>query len=37
MSTYDLLAGLPLEVESYDIEGLVRDVSSGFTRKSTLV
>jgi len=36
-STYDLLAGLPLRVDSYSLEGLVRDVSSGFTRKSTLV
>ncbi len=37
MSTYDLIAGLPLEVESYAAEGLARDVSSGFTRQTTLV
>lgn len=37
MSTYDLLADLPLRVDSYTTEGLVRDVSSGFTRMSTLV
>lgn len=36
-STYDLLADLPLRVDSYSVEGLVRDVSSGFTRMSTLV
>jgi L-alanine-DL-glutamate epimerase-like enolase superfamily enzyme len=37
MGTYDLLAGLPLTVESYALEGLVRDVSSGFTRHTTVV
>jgi hypothetical protein len=36
-STYDVLADLPLRVGSYSVEGLERDVSSGFTRKSTLV
>ncbi len=37
MSTYDLLAGLPLEVESYELDGLRRDVSSDFTRQTTIV
>lgn len=37
MSTYALLADLPLTVESYALEGLQLDVSSGFTRRSTIV
>ena len=37
MSTYDLLAGLPLAVESYELDGLQRDVSSNFTRRTTVV
>jgi len=37
MSTYDLVASLPLEVESYDLDGLQQDVSSGFTRRTTIV
>lgn len=37
MSTYALLADLPLSVESYSLEGLQLDVSSGFTRKSTVI
>ena len=37
MGTYDLLAGLPLTVESYALEGLERQVSSGFLRKSTVI
>lgn len=37
MSTYDSVAELPLEVESYALEGLERDVSSAFTRFSTAV
>ena len=37
MGTYDLLAGLPLLVESYELEGLVMDVSSGFRRQTTLI
>ncbi len=37
MSTYDLVAGLPLVVESYELEGLQRDVSSNFTRRTTVV
>ena len=37
MSLYDHVRNLPLVVESYTLDGLVRDVSSGFTRKSTLI
>ena len=37
MSTYELLADLPLEVEAYELEGLERDVSSNFTRLSTVI
>jgi hypothetical protein len=37
MSTYELLADLPLEVDSYSLDGLERDVSSDFTRLSTVI
>lgn len=37
VATFDLLADLPLEVESYRYEGLRQDVSSGFTRVTTVV
>src|SRR5436853_4873975 len=37
MRTYELLADLPLVVESYALEGLERNVSSGFLRKSTVI
>jgi L-alanine-DL-glutamate epimerase-like enolase superfamily enzyme len=37
MGTYDLLADLPLVVESYALEALERDVSSGFRRQTTVV
>ncbi len=37
MGIYDLFADLPLTVESYALEGLERDVSSGFHRKSTVI
>jgi len=37
MGTYDLLASLPLVVESYELEPLVMDVSSGFRRQSTVI
>ena len=37
MSTYDLVADLPVSIERYELEGLVRDVSSDFTRKSTVI
>jgi L-alanine-DL-glutamate epimerase-like enolase superfamily enzyme len=37
MSTYELVADLPVHIESYALEGLVQDVSSDFTRKSTII
>ncbi|HEV2075973.1 MAG TPA: hypothetical protein VGR10_07015 [Thermoleophilaceae bacterium] len=37
MSTYSLLEGLPLEVDSYELEGLDLDVSPEFTRLSTVI
>ena len=37
MSTFELLADLPLEVEGYTLEGLRAEVSSGFERLSTVV
>lgn len=37
MSTYDLVAQLPLRIESYELAGLRRDVSSEFTRRTTVV
>jgi len=37
MSTYELVAELPVQIEDYELEGLVRDVSSDFTRKSTVI
>jgi len=37
MSTYELLADLPVRIEGYALEGLVQDVSSDFTRKSTVI
>ena len=37
MSTWELIADLPLEVEGYALEGLERDVSSDFTRLSTVI
>ncbi|HUR87063.1 MAG TPA: hypothetical protein VMY78_17165 [Solirubrobacteraceae bacterium] len=37
MSTYDLVAGLALHIDDYALEGLVQDVSSDFTRKSTVI
>jgi L-alanine-DL-glutamate epimerase-like enolase superfamily enzyme len=37
MSLYDPLASLPLRIEGYTLEGLVRTVSSGFERKSTVI
>jgi L-alanine-DL-glutamate epimerase-like enolase superfamily enzyme len=37
MSTYDLVADLPVQIADYALEGLVRDVSSDFTRKSTVI
>ena len=37
MSTYERVSGLPLLVESYELERLERPVSSGFTRVSTVI
>jgi hypothetical protein len=37
MSTFDLLAGLPIEVDGYTLERLQANVSSGFERLSTVV
>ncbi|MGI8864409.1 MAG: hypothetical protein ACR2JH_08430 [Solirubrobacteraceae bacterium] len=37
MSTFDSLAGLPLEIEGYSLQGLKAQVSSGFERLSTVV
>jgi L-alanine-DL-glutamate epimerase-like enolase superfamily enzyme len=37
MATFDLLAGLPVEIEGYSLEGLKEQVSSGFERLSTVV
>ncbi len=37
MSTFDLLADLPLKVDGYELEGLRANVSSGFERVTTVV
>jgi len=37
MATWDLLKDLPLTIEDYVLERLQRDVSSGFTRVSTVI
>jgi hypothetical protein len=37
VSTWDQLAGLPVEIDGYELEGLVQSVSSDFERKSTLI
>jgi hypothetical protein len=37
MSTFGKLAGLPLEIDGYTLEGLRAQVSSGFERLSTVV
>ncbi|HXR29398.1 MAG TPA: hypothetical protein VN772_07440 [Solirubrobacteraceae bacterium] len=37
MSTWELLAGLPVEIEDYVLQGLSATVSSDFERKSTLI
>ncbi len=37
MSTYELVADLPLTIEGYDLEGLEQHVSSDFERKSTII
>ena len=37
MTTFDRLADLPLEIESYELEGLESEASSDFTRLSTVI
>jgi L-alanine-DL-glutamate epimerase-like enolase superfamily enzyme len=37
MSTYELVADLPVTIDAYDLEGLAQYVSSDFERKSTIV
>ncbi|HEY1595764.1 MAG TPA: hypothetical protein VGF74_10245 [Thermoleophilaceae bacterium] len=37
MATFDLLASLPVEVDGYSLEGLEAQVSSDFTRLSTVI
>ena len=37
MATFDLLAPLPVEVDGYSLEGLEANVSSDFTRLSTVI
>ena len=37
MSTFDRLAGLPLEIDEYALEGRAQKVSSGFLRASTTI
>src|ERR1700736_608246 len=37
VSTYDLLADLPVLVEGYSLEGMQANVSSGFERLTTVV
>jgi len=37
MATFDALAELPLTIDDYGLDGLQRDVSSDFTRQSTVI
>jgi L-alanine-DL-glutamate epimerase-like enolase superfamily enzyme len=37
MSTYELVADLPVRIDDYTLEGLQQDVSSDFRRKSTVI
>ncbi len=37
MSTYSRVANLPVEIESYELEGLERTISSEFTRRTTVI
>jgi L-alanine-DL-glutamate epimerase-like enolase superfamily enzyme len=37
MTTFDAIAGLPLRIDDYALEGLALDVSSDFTRHSTVI
>jgi L-alanine-DL-glutamate epimerase-like enolase superfamily enzyme len=37
MNTYDLVSELPVEIDSYELEGLSVDVSPEFTRRTTVI
>ncbi len=37
MPLYDTVSGLPLEVESYTLEGLAQDISPELTRRTTVI
>ena len=37
MARYDRVANLPLEIESYELEGLEHRISDQFTRKTTVI
>ncbi len=37
MSTYDLVADLPVQIDDYELEGLAQNVSGDFERKTTVV
>jgi L-alanine-DL-glutamate epimerase-like enolase superfamily enzyme len=37
MATFDAIADLPIRIDDYALEGLARDVSSDFTRYSTVI
>ncbi len=37
MSAWELLAALPVQIDAYELEGLVAQVSSDFERKSTVI
>ncbi|MGH2942506.1 MAG: hypothetical protein ACRDLN_07015 [Solirubrobacteraceae bacterium] len=37
MSTYNLVADLPVRIEDYDLDGLVQNVSSDFERTTTII
>jgi L-alanine-DL-glutamate epimerase-like enolase superfamily enzyme len=37
MSTYERVADLPVRIDGYTLEGLQQDVSSDFTRKTTVI
>src|SRR5436190_10627627 len=37
MSTYERVADLPLEISGYTLDGLVKTVSSGFERRTTVI
>ena len=37
MNTYSLVSDLPVEIDSYELEGLRVDVSPEFTRRTTVI